>query len=153
MSKIVERQHQKDILVGLRQKRQLIEISDLDYKRMLKAAVVEKIPQRVVAETVGISQPAVAKAMKSAASVVDALEGHDAASPYEVCQRYAAGLIGREKLIQELAEWPYPPMPSADEYGDYSEPIEGTFSDVSHAKHMGLIDSGIYAEIVARFIA
>ncbi|GGM01324.1 hypothetical protein [Glutamicibacter protophormiae] len=153
MSQAVEGPWNAAILAALRRHRALRAVGDLDYKRVLKAALGEKIPQKVLAQTLGVSQPAVAKALKGAVDVVDVLDGHSSATPYEVCQRYAAGLLEREAMIMELAAWPYPPTPMADEYGDYQDTDSGTFDDVVVAKRLGLIDGEAYAEIVARITA
>lgn len=152
MSQLVERSRHGDVRAELLRVRQRMEVDTLDYKRTLKAAA-GCMSQREMAEVLGMSQPAVAKALQRAASVPEVLAGHEAASPYEVCQRYAAGLIDRDKAIQELVAWPYPATPSPDEYGDYSEPIEGSFFDVVHARHMGLIEKAMYSEIVKQMTA
>lgn len=153
MSQLIERTSETEILAELHQIEALKEVKALERKRLLKAALAEKIPQKFIANAMGISQPAVAKALKGAATVPDVLDGFDGATPYEVCQRYAAGLIRREAMIEELAEWPYAKTPIADEYGDYQGNVTGTFDDVVIAKRMGLIDREDYAEIVARFTA
>lgn len=153
MSQTVDQPRDVEILSKLRKQRLLIEAEKLDYKRTLKAALVEKIPQKLIADTLGVSQPAVAKALKSASTVPDVLEDRDAATPYELCQRYAAGLITREDMIKELAGWPYPPTPIADEFGDFQGAVSGTFDDVVLAENTGLINADDYAEIFARLTA
>jgi len=70
-----------------------------------------------------------------------------------VCQRYAAGLIDRDSAIQELVARPYRPTPSPDDYGDYNEPIEGSFFDVVHVRPVGLIEKAMYSEIVEQMTA
>lgn len=153
MSQVVDHPRRVEILSKLRHHRLLMEVEALDYKRTLKAALAEKIPQKVIASTLGVSQPAVAKALKSAATVPDVLEGRNAATPYELCQRYAAGLITREEMISELVGWPYPPMPDPDEFGGYQDYPEGTFDDVVLAENTGLINADDYAEIFAGLTA
>jgi hypothetical protein len=81
------------------------------------------------------------------------LENFGSASPYEVCQRYAAGLINRDEVIRQLAAWPYPPTPRPDEFGDFTETFEGTFDDVLRAKRYELIDDSIYEEVIQQFTA
>ena len=153
MSQVVDYPRDVEILSQLRKHRLLMEVEALDYKRTLKAALAEKIPQKVIANTLGVSQPAVTKALKSAATVPDVLEDRDAATPYELCQRYAAGLISREDMINELVEWPYPPTPIADEFGGFQGAVSGTFDDVVLAENTGLINANDYAEIFARLTA
>jgi transcriptional regulator with XRE-family HTH domain len=141
-----------DIRAELIQARQLLEIAQLDYKRTLKEAS-KTLTQNEIASTVGVSQPAIAKTLQSAAHLPDVLENFDSASPYEVCQRYAAGLINRDEVIRQLAAWPYPPTPRPDEFGDFTETFEGTFDDVLRAKRYELISDADYAELFDRIVS
>lgn len=152
-TKLIQAKRRQQVLARLRKQRLRINVATLDYKRALKDAKSENIPQTVIAETLGVSQPAVAKALKGVDAVPDVLVGMDAASPLELCERYAAGEIDQETLISELAQWPYEPTPMADDYGHYSGSISGTFDDVTVAKRMGLIEREAYEEIVARITA
>lgn len=151
--RVVQKMRQQRMLSRLHNQRLRIEVMTLEYKRTLKAVKGEKIPQKAVAEKLGISQPAVAKSMKNARDVPDVLPNRIAATPFEVCQKYAAGLVKRDVLISELVRWTYSPTPMADEHGDYKGGISGTFDEVTVAKRMGLLDGKTYAEIVARITA
>lgn len=125
--------------------RELMEVTLLDYKRALKEARQE-MTQTQMAKVLRISQPAVAKALQRAAEVPDAAQ-FNAASPHEVCQRYAAGLIDRDEVIRELIAWPYPSAPSVNEFGELEGDTAGTFTDVENAVAFGLIDETIYEEV------
>lgn len=131
--------------IGLRK-----QLDDLDYKRALKAA--SAIATQVeIGKALGISQPAVHSNLKTAMAVDDVVADFGSGSPMEACKRYAAGLIGRDDLVRQLKEWPYKVMPEPNEYGEYEESTEGTFSEVITASYLGLIDDSIYSEVSNHF--
>lgn len=76
-----------------------------------------------------------------------ARDGFDAASPYELCQRYAAGLITREALVDQLTRWDYAPEAQAEVWNEIVPSVPGSFSEVAAAKRRGLIDRSIYSEV------
>ncbi|MCL3862985.1 hypothetical protein M1R94_18435, partial [Actinotalea sp. K2] len=95
-----------------------------------------------------LSQAAVSKTLRSARTVPPVREGFSGASPYEIAQRYAAGELAREQLVDELARWQYVPMPRTDDGIDDLVVIElGTFHEVSQARRDGLLDGAAYEEI------
>jgi len=147
MSQLMERPRHDEIRAQLLKARQRLEVDTLDYKRILKAAF-GGLTQREMAEVLGMSQPAVAKALQRAQAVPEVVGGFNAASPYEVCQRYAAGFIDRAEVVSQLATWPYKPTPWANEYGEYEESMDGTWQEVVEAADNGLIDDAIYDEVL-----
>ena len=147
MSQLVERPRHDDLRAQLLKARQRMEVDALDYKRTLKAAA-GGMTQREMAALLGMSQPAVAKALQRAQAVPAVVGDFNAASPYEVCQRYAAGFIDRKELVRQLVEWPYKPTPWANEYGEYEESMDGTWQEVVEAADAGLIDDAIYDEVL-----
>lgn len=152
MSQIIESPRQADLEMKLLRARELMEVVTLDYKRTLKE-VYGTLSQSQMAHVLRLSQPAVAKALQRAESVPDAVADFKAASPHEVCQRYAAGLIGREEVIRELVAWPYRSAPVFNEFGELESEIAGTFTDVDNAVSYGLIDESIYEEVLNQLTA
>lgn len=152
MSQVIESRHQEDLEKQLLRAKELMDVVTLDYKRKLKQ-VHGPLTQTRMARVLGVSQAAVAKALQRAASVPDAVADFKAASPYEVCQRYAAGLIGREEVIRELVAWPYPSAPEINEFGELESNTAGTFTDVENAVSFGLIDDLIYEEVFNQLTA
>ena len=151
MSQLVENPRHDEVRAQLLKARQRFEVDALDYKRTLKIAATG-MTQREMASLLGMSQPAVAKALQRAQDVPEVIENFNAASPYEVCQRYAAGYITRNELVKQLVSWPYKPMPWANEYGEYEESLDGTWQDVVEAADNGLIDNSVYDEILNRVV-
>ena len=149
MSQLVERPRHGDMRAELLRVRQRMEVDTLDYKRTLKT-VARCMSQREMAEVLGMSQPAVAKALQRAQAVPAVVGEFNAASPYEVCQRYAAGFIDREELVRLLVEWPYKPTPWANEYGEYEESRDGTWQEVGAALRHELIDAATYDEVLVK---
>jgi hypothetical protein len=79
------------------------------------------------------------------------LDGFSGATPYEICERYAAGMIDRERLVDELARYPYVPTPRTESLADdllMTPP--GTWADVCDADRRGLIPEDVYGEVMAR---
>lgn len=149
MSQLMERPRHDEIRARLLKARQRMEIDALDYKRTLKAAA-DGMSQREMAALLGMSQPAVAKALQRAQSVPAVVGEFNAASPYEVCQRYPAGFIARDELVRQLVAWPYKPTPWANEYGEYEESLEGTWEEVGDALRHELIDAATYDEVLRK---
>ncbi|MFJ2619553.1 hypothetical protein [Glutamicibacter sp. NPDC087344] len=149
MSQLAERPPHDEIRAQLLRARQRVEVDVLDYKRTLKAAA-EVMSQREMAALQGMSQPAVAKALQRAQAVPAVVGEFNSASPYEVCQRYAAGFIDRAEVVRQLVAWPYKPTPWANEYGEYEESLDGTWEEVSDAARYGLIDYAIYDEVLKK---
>ncbi|MGX1751421.1 hypothetical protein [Glutamicibacter protophormiae] len=149
MSQLIERPRHDEMRARLLRARQRMEVDALDYKRTLKAAA-DGMSQREMAALLGMSQPAVAKALQRAQSVPAVVGEFNAASPYEVCQRYAAGFIDRDELVRQLVVWPYKPTPWANEYGEYEESLEGTWEEVGDALRHELIDAATYDEVLRK---
>lgn len=152
MSQDIDPPRDADLAAQLLRSRELAEVALLDYKRTLKAAR-QQMTQVQMANVLRLSQPAVAKALQRAAKVPDAVAGFRAASPHELCQRFAAGLIGREEVVRELVAWPYRSAPKINEFGELEGDTAGTFTDVENAVSFGLIDDSIYEEVFKRLTA
>ena len=76
------------------------------------------------------------------------MPGFSGASPYEVAQRYAAGLLAREQTVDELSRWPYKPQDRTEGWDDLLLTVPGSFDDVISAADHGLIDDGMYEAIL-----
>ena len=150
MSRLMERPQHDEMRAQLLKARQRIEVDALDYKRALKAAAAGGMTQREMAALLGMSQPAVAKALQRAQTVPKVVGEFNAASPYEVCQRYAAEFIDRAEVVRQLVAWPYKPTPWANEYGEYEESLDGTWETVGDALRHELIDETIYDEVLKK---
>ena len=87
--------------------RQNKELAELDYRRELIQLASSGISQTQISQWLGIAQPSVSSALRTAENVKMPLEGFSGATPYEICQRYAAGYLEREQLIDELVRFPY----------------------------------------------
>lgn len=85
--------------------------------------------------------------IEAARNVTPPLEGFSGAVPMEICERYAANLISRERLITELVNYPYAPGGKTDGYDSLIVDPPGTWSEVSLACHISLIDEDIYGEV------
>ncbi len=136
---------------GAVQARRRKEIDELDYRRWLRRLEAAGYTQKQIGAWLGITQPSVNNALKTAAKVPLPAEGFSGASPYEICQRYAAGFIDRAQLVDELVRWPYAPRgKTADELDDLVINPSGSWADVEEAAHAGLIDEEIYEEVFGR---
>lgn len=71
----------------------------------------------------------------------------------ELCERYAAGVLSREQLIDELTRWEYVPAIKHDPYEDLAIQPPGTSWDVYYAAMRGLIEMDLYGVIAERLPA
>ncbi|MGB3055471.1 MAG: hypothetical protein WBB52_11515 [Acidimicrobiales bacterium] len=125
-------------------------IADLDYQRELLRAREGGASQRDMAKVLGMSQPSVKSALDTAAKVSMPLSGFAGASPGEICQRFAAGLIDRERLVDELTRFPYVQGDRTDGYDTLLVDPSGTWAEVSNAVRRGLIPDDVYEEVFIR---
>jgi hypothetical protein len=129
------------------------EIDDLDYRRSLRILGERGYTQVRIAAWLGIAQPSVTSALKTAKRTALPREGFSGASPYEICQRYAVGFLEREQLVDELARWPYTPRGRTNpdlELDDLIMEAPGSWAEVEEASFAGLIDDEIYEEVFER---
>ena len=112
------------------------------------AVAATQMTQTEIAHTLGISQPAVSDMVKKAPRLAIP-EGFSGAGPYEIAQRYAAGLIDRAQVIDELSRWEYAPTQPTDgvDWVTADDP-EQTFAAVVRAADDGLLDDATYEAIL-----
>lgn len=126
------------------------EIDELDYRRELRRLKERGYSQRDIAKWLGIAQPSVLSVLRTADKVTMPLEGFSGATPYEICQRYAAGFIDRVQLIDELTRFPYVKGDQTDGYDSLIVDPPGTWSEVADAERRGLIEDDVYEEVFNR---
>ncbi|QRY42321.1 hypothetical protein JVX92_14890 (plasmid) [Microbacterium hominis] len=126
------------------------QLDELDYRRSVLALTEHGYNQNQIARWLGITQPSVASALKTARKVTRPVEGFSGATPMEICQRYAAGLIDRAQLVDELARFPYAPRPETDGVDWLVDTPPGTWMEVTLAHYQRLIDDAIYDEVFQR---
>ena len=124
-------------------------VTRLSYLRELRRAA-QDITLTQLARLIGISQPSVSSALKSAAAVPDVRPGFSGAITYEIAQRYDAGELTREQTIDELGRWSYRPGSPSDGF-DWTTADAGEFADVRRALSEHLIDAEMYDEILTRY--
>lgn len=133
----------------VRRLRSRLQVTRMSYLRALRV-VAEGVTQVQLAREIGISQPSVNSALKSAAAVLDVRPGFSGATPYEIAQRFDAGELTREQVVDELGRWDYRPGSPSDGY-DWSTYDAGEFAEVERAHTEHLIDDGTYDEILVRY--
>ncbi|WP_297742948.1 hypothetical protein [uncultured Tessaracoccus sp.] len=124
------------------------DMGDLDYKRSVMRLKSGGATQKAIAQMIEVAQPTVHKLLKNAATVPMPVEGFSGADPYEICERYAADLISREQLIDELSRWEYVPQQRPiDEFDDLLFDVPGSIDDLERALRRGLIDDELFDEL------
>ena len=131
--------------VRLRQRR---EIDEIDYRRELLLLVGKGYTQRQVAHWLGIAQPTLSSVLQTAKTTPMPRVGFSGASPKEICQRYAAGLLERSQLVDELTRWEYTQSAVTDGYDSLLVDQPGSFDEVIAAMHTGLIEADVYGELL-----
>ncbi|WP_050668103.1 hypothetical protein [Luteipulveratus halotolerans] len=124
----------------------------IDVARALVAAVDGgSVAQVKVAELLGVSAPAVNQRLKTARGVAPVREGFSGARPLEIAQRYAAGDIDREQMLDELSSWPYPPREPDPDVVEWNVAGFGDdWSDLGTATRRGYITYDDYGVIFDR---
>ena len=134
--------------VAARKARVRRDMGDLDYKRSVVRLKSGGATQKAIAQMIEVAQPTVHKLLKNAATVPMPVEGFSGADPYEICERYAADLISREQLIDELTRWEYVPQQRpVDEFDDLLFDVPGSIDDLERALRRGLIDDELFDEL------
>ena len=131
--------------------RQRVNLDQLDYRRELSRLARLGGTQRQLSKVLGISQPSLSTALKTAQKIPPARPGFSGADPYEVCQRFAVGELTREQLIDELTRWQYatPAKREHDYFDDLRFATPGSFDDVGQAFDDGLIDADAYDTLLS----
>ncbi|WP_435298952.1 hypothetical protein [Timonella sp. A28] len=149
-SAVEQQAHARLVNARLVNARRTLELAQLDYNRALKDSA-KVLPTRRIANGARIPQATVPQALDAVAETPDLLEGFSAASPYELCERYASGFIDREDMLDQLTRWPYAPTPHPDEFGDYTESFDNTIIEVTDAARGGLLTDDDYEDLLERF--
>lgn len=138
-----------EVVDRARRSRLRAHLAQLDYLRDLSEATGLGVSQTQIARQLRVTQPAISKSLKTAAATPPVPAGFHGGSPYEIAERYAAGEISREVLVDELARWPYSDGDSGDGV-DWVTYDPGTFEDVTRARSDGLLDTATYDAVLAR---
>ena len=137
--------------VAARKARVRRDVGELDYKRSVVRLKSSGATQKAIAQMIEVSQPTVHKLLKNAATVPMPVEGFSGADPYEICERYAADLISRKQLVDELSRWEYVPQQhTVNEFDDLLFDVPGSVDDLERALRRGLIDDELFDEIADR---
>jgi DNA-binding transcriptional regulator YdaS (Cro superfamily) len=130
-------------------------LAERDKLRAVRVAKELGATQVLLARTLGVSQPAVAQMLGRQPVRAPAIrEGFSSATPFEVAERYAAGLISREQMRSELGGWDYAPRElTAGQHDDVGVEDEASFDGVLRAARYGLIDDDDYEAILDAYEA
>jgi len=126
-------------------------VDNLDLLREMRA-LARSWSQVELARGLRITQPSVSSALRTAENIPDVRPGFSGATPYEIAQRYSAGLIGQAELVDELARWEYESVEYSDGPLDWNAGAvtEGTWAEVERACNDGLIEPEVYDAIIDR---
>jgi hypothetical protein len=105
--------------------------------------------QADLARALGLTQPSISSALKSAAKIADPPAGFSGASVYEIAQRFTAGELSRDELIDQLSRWP---ESSGSEHGGrmaVDSHVE-SLHDLGMALEDGLLDVAAYQAVFVR---
>jgi len=146
----VSEQETTEELVTLGELRRLTlasQLWELDRDRLIqKISQSRDATQIQIAIAARVSQPRVSQITHTRIPVV--LDGFSGASPYEIAERYAADLLTKATLVDELVRWPYEDERPVEDVADVWSPGAGTFNDVERALFDRLITPEIYDAVV-----
>ncbi|WP_020693585.1 hypothetical protein [Aeromicrobium massiliense] len=122
----------------------------LDELRSVKALSAQ-FTQVELASQLGVAQPTISRKLQAAAKIPAVRPGFAGGTPNEIIDRYVAGALPREDLVDQLARWEYAKGDRTDgPLDDLTFHVEGSFDDVVTALDKGLIDESIYDEVLDR---
>ncbi|MFT2708068.1 hypothetical protein [Clavibacter zhangzhiyongii] len=127
-----------------------LRLAELDYLREVRRLLDVGRSEEELARQLRVFRPEDLARLRAAREVSMPLEGFSGALPMEICERYAVGLIDRERLVDELARYPYVPRALPDGYDDLVVNLPGTFADVAEATDLGLIEDDVYEDTFTR---
>lgn len=137
-----------EVVARARRARAREHVGNLDYLRGLLEANALGMSQSELARRFGLTQPTIYSSLRTASSVPPVRPGFSGGSPYEIAERFAAGDIDRERLVDEMVRWDYRPARPTDGL-DWMTGDSGEFSEtVGRALDQGLIDDETYDEIL-----
>lgn len=127
------------------------EVARKDYLRGLRALALEAT-QVDLARALGVSQPAVSQALGDEARLAPVPAGFHGGDPEEIIQRFAAGELDRDQVIDELARWDYAPSDELDgPLDDILVEVPGSFDVVVRAARTGILPADVYDAILDRY--
>jgi len=108
----------------------------LDYFRGVRG-LSGQATQAELARVLGVSQPAISRALKASSTLPRILEGFHGADPSEIIARFAAGDKTREQ-VDELTRWPYEPTDKLHgPLDDVASFVPGSLDDLARAMSAG----------------
>lgn len=134
-------------LAAVRRLRHRQIIDRIDYLRGLRR-LATRMTQADLAKALGVTQPSISSALKSAAKVADPPEGFSGASVYEIAERFTAGELDRKALVDQLGRWPAPGPGQAERPPADNQPEVPP--DLGRALRHGLLDESVYQAVLAQ---
>lgn len=134
-------------LAAVRRLRHRQIIDRIDYLRGLRR-LADRMTQSDLANALGLTQPSISSALKSAAKIDDPPKGFCGASVYEIAERFTAGEIDREALVDQLSRWPAQ-RPDRQK----RQPVDNQPEvppDLGKALRHGLLDDSAYQAVLQR---
>lgn len=129
-----------------RRSRAMAAWTDLQTLRSVARSIVDGVGQDVIANALGISQPAVSKLARRARAV----DGLDQRSPREVILERAIGVIDDVQMMRELGTWTYEPGRFDD--AQLAEPesyVPGLRDQIEEAAGQGLLSRDEFELLLA----
>ncbi|OUE20013.1 hypothetical protein BFL34_02161 [Clavibacter michiganensis] len=125
-------------------------LAELDYLREVRRLLDAGRSEEQLARELRVFKPEDLALLRAAREVSLPLDGFSGALPMEICERYAAGQLDRERLVDELARYPYVPMDTTDGWDDLIVDPPGSWADFILAIDIGLVENAVYGEVFER---
>ncbi len=128
------------------------QVDRLDELRSVKALSAQ-FTQVEIASRLGVTQPTISKKLQAAAKIPEVRPGFAGGTSSEIIDRYVAGVLSREDVVDQLARWEYATGELTDgPLDDLVFTPPGTFRDVVRAVDKGLIDESIYEDVLDQIV-
>jgi hypothetical protein len=119
------------------------QVADREFRQAL-SQVANQLTDDQLMDELRCSFAEAKTALIQAKALPKQLDGFCDVGPYEIAQRYGAGLISREQMLEELQRFPYEPIGHTDGVETYINLPRNSFEGVRRALSAGMLDGETY---------
>jgi len=121
-----------------------------DYLRGVHRLSLE-LSERELSVALTVRPETIRDVLEEAGRLPAVRDGFHGGDPIEIVNRFVAGQITHEQVVDELTRWPYAPSHQLDgPLDDILGTVPGSFDDVARTARAGLLPPDVYIEILDR---
>jgi hypothetical protein len=126
------------------------ELEELDYRREMVAMTKAGMTRQAIADQFHVTQSSVSDVLAKMRDDWPVPGGFCGATPLEICKRFAAGMITRDELIDQLCRYPYTePWQADSDFEDIWGENQGSVDELHTALARQILDYETFRAILA----